>query len=416
MDKPIQKSKWNKRNTVYLVLVAALFFLILFGFNVMNKKVYKISGDKIISHQVNRGSFQDVILIDANIEPIRSILVNNPDGGTVEEIYIEDGVFVEKGTAMIKLNNPSVSLGYMNQETAIIEQINNLRNLKLSLEKDQRILSESLLDIEYQVAKIERDYVVDTVLYRKGVLAKNEFIKSEEEYKYQLDKKSFLEENVRKSKSDNKIQIHQIDRSINLMERNLEEIHKNINKLLVTAPVSGLVSSFDPIIGTSISGMEIIAKIDVQEGFKIRANVDEYYLSSVKPGQAARFSFDGEIIELEVKKVLPEVVNNRFTIELLFIDSIPEAISNGMSLQVRLELSKAKEAILIPRGSYFQSSGGQYVFVLDEDNNKAYKRSIRIGRQNPSYYEVLEGLETGEKIITSSYEMYKNYEVIEINQ
>jgi HlyD family secretion protein len=415
MDKPIQKSKWNKTNIAYLVLGAALLILILFGFNVLNKKVYKLSEDKISSYQVERGSFQDVILIDASIEPIRSILVNNPDGGTVEEIYIEDGVFVEKGTPMLKLDNPAVSLGYMNQETAIIEQINNLRNLKLSLEKDQRILTESLLDIEYQVAKIERSYVVDTVLYQKGVLAKNDFIKSEAEYRYQLDKKAFLEDNVKKSKSDNKIQIQQIDRSINLMERNLEEIHKNIDKLLVKAPVSGLVSSFNPIIGTSISGMEIIAKIDVQEGFKIRGNVDEYYLSSVKPGQAARFSFDGELIELEVKKVLPEVVNNRFTIELIFIDSIPEAISNGMSLQARLELSKAREAVLIPRGSYFQSSGGQFVFVIDGDN-EAHKRSIRIGRQNPSYYEVLEGLEPGERIITSSYEMYKNYEEIVINK
>jgi HlyD family secretion protein len=414
MDKPIQKPKWNKRKSVYLILGAALFFLILFGFNAMNKKVYTISSDKIVTHQVNQGSFQDIILIDANVEPIRSILVNNPDGGTVEEIYIEDGVYVEKGTPMLKLDNPAVSLGYMNQETAIIEQINNLRNLKLSLEKDQRVLSESLLDIEYQVAKIERDYVVDTVLYRKGVLAKNNFVKSEEEYKYQLDKKSFLEANVKKSKSDNKIQINQIDRSINLMERNLEEIHKNIDKLLVRAPVSGLVSSFDPIIGTSIGGMEIIAKIDVQEGFKIRGSVDEYYLSSVKPGQAARFSFDGKLIELQVKKVLPEVVNNRFAIELVFIDSIPESISNGMSLQARLELSKAREAVLIPRGSYFQSSGGQFVFVID-DKNEAHKRSIRIGRQNPSYYEVLEGLEAGERIITSSYEMYKNYELIEIN-
>jgi len=414
MDKPIQKPKWNRRKSVYLILGAALFFLILFGFNSMNKKVYTISSDKVVTHKVNRGSFQDIILIDANVEPIRSILVNNPDGGTVEEIYIEDGVYVEKGTPMLKLDNPAVSLGYMNQETAIIEQINNLRNLKLSLEKDQRVLSESLLDIEYQVAKIERDYVVDTVLYRKGVLAKNNFVKSEEEYKYQLEKKSFLEANVKKSKSDNKIQINQIDRSINLMERNLEEIHKNIDKLLVRAPVSGLVSSFDPIIGTSIGGMEIIAKIDVQEGFKIRGSVDEYYLSSVKPGQAARFSFDGKLIELQVKKVLPEVVNNRFAIELVFIDSIPASISNGMSLQARVELSKAREAILIPRGSYFQSAGGQFVFVID-DKNEAHKRSIRIGRQNPSYYEVLEGLEAGERIITSSYEMYKNYELIEIN-
>ena len=197
------------------------------------------------------------------------------------------------------------------------------------------------------------------------------------------------------------------------MERNLDVIHENMEKMLVKSPVSGRLSSFNPIIGSAVSGHEIIAKIDVLNGYKVRGYVDEYYLSNVRIGQASRFSFDGNLIELIIKKVLPEVKNGRFEIELAFVDSFPEAISSGMSVQARLELSKSTDAILIPRGSYFQSSGGKFVYVINQDG-EAIKRAIRIGRQNPSYYEVLEGLNVGEEIITSSYEMYKNYENIEI--
>jgi len=413
MDRKIEKPKWSKQKLIYIGFSLVMIILLLLSFNLMNKKIYKIEANKIMSQKVIEGKFQDVILIDAIIEPISSIIVNNPDGGSVDKIFVEDGIIVEKGTPLLKLSNPSVSLGYMNQETAIIEQINNLRNLKLSLEKDQRNLSESLIDAEYKVSQIQRDFKIDTVLFGKGVIAKNNFINSQEEYKYQQEKRDFLEENVNKSKNDNKIQIQQIDRSINLMERNLDVIHENMEKMLVKAPESGRLSSFNPIIGSSVSGHEIIAKIDVLNGYKVRGYVDEYYLSSVRIGQASRFSFDGSMIELIIKKVLPEVKNGRFEIEMTFIDTFPEAISSGMSVQARLELSKSTDAILIPRGSYFQSSGGKFVYVIDQ-NGDAFKRSIRIGRQNPSYYEVLEGLNVGEEIITSSYEMYKNYENIEI--
>jgi HlyD family secretion protein len=184
--------------------------------------------------------------------------------------------------------------------------------------------------------------------------------------------------------------------------------------MLVRAPVSGMLSSFDPIIGESFTRNQTVAKIDVQSGFKIKGQVDEYYLSRVKPGQLARFSLDGEMVDLQVKKVLPEVVNRRFDIELVFVSEVPASVTLGQSLQVRLELSKAQRSLMIPRGNYFQSSGGQYVFVLDGEG-EAHKRFIKLGNQNPSYYQVLEGLEKGEQFITSSYDDYKNYETILIN-
>jgi len=414
MDKRIEKKKWSKTKTLYVLGALAFVLLSAFGIGAINKKTYKVDASRITVKKVTEGDFQDVILIDGEVQPINLVLVNTTEGGTVAEIFIEDGVLVEKGTPLVKLNNPAATLNYMNQETAIIEQINNLRSFKLSLDKDQRDLSESLIDSENSLADIERAYKIDSVLYAKDIIARNNYTNSKESYKYQQKKRDFMNRNVSKSKQNNQTQLQQINTSITLMQRNLEFIHESINKMLVRAPVSGMLSSFNPVIGESYISNQNVAKIDVQSGFKIRGQVDEYYLSMVKPGQLARFSFDGKQIDLKIKKVLSEVVNRRFEIELVFVNDPPKSITNGQSLQVRLELSKAQKSILIPRGSYFQSSGGQFVFVLN-NKGEAYKRYIKLGSQNPSYYQVLEGLEAGETIITSSYDAFKNYESIKLN-
>ncbi|MFT5765910.1 MAG: HlyD family secretion protein [Saprospiraceae bacterium] len=415
MDRKVEKKRWTKKSVLYILGFIVLLILSTLGFRSLNKKTYNLDQSKITVKEVKQGEFQDIILIDANVAPITSVLVNTPEGGTVEEVFIEDGVMVKKGTPLLKLNNPSLVLTYMTQETAIVEQINNLQNLKLSLEKDQRGLRESLIDIEYELSDKERDFKIDTLLFSDGIVAKNNFVDTYESYKYQQKKRDFLEENVNQSKTDNAIQIKRINRSIEMMDRNLEVIHENMKKLLVRAPVTGRLSSFDPVIGESFQGSQTIAKIDVMKGYKVTGQVDEYYLSSVKAGQSARFSFNGEIIELTVKKVLPEVINGRFEIEMTFVSETPKAITTGLSLQARLELSETSKAMIIPRGSFFNTFGGQYVFVLNNDN-QAEKRKIRIGRQNPSHYEVLDGLMEGEKIITSSYEAFKNFETITITE
>ena len=414
MDKKIEKKKWTQKKIAYLTGAALFILIAFFGFKSFNKKIYKINASRISVKKVTQGQFQDMILIEGDVEPINLVLVNTLEGGSVKEVFIEDGVFVEKGTPLLLLSNPTATLGYLNQETAIIEQINNLRNLKLLLEKDQRNLDESLIDSENSLAETTRKFKIDSMLFSKDVIAKNDFINIQETYKYQQQKRNLLNDNVNKSSYDNKIQIGQINQSIDLMERNLEMIHENIEKLLVRAPVSGMLSSFDPVIGETYGRNETVAKIDVQSGFKIMGQVDEYYLSSVKPGQLAGFSVNGQLVDLKVKKVLPEVVNRRFEIELVFAGDVPESITIGQSVQVRLELSKAQESLMIPRGNYFQSSGGQYVFVLD-GKGEAHKRSIKLGNQNPSYFQVLDGLSEGEEFITSSYQDFKNYETIEIN-
>lgn len=413
MDKKIEKPGKARQYIIYGSVTAIFIVIVFFAFRMLNKKVYRLDEDKITVREVIEQDFQDIILIDGTIEPITSVLVNTPEGGTVEKIYAEDGTLVEQGTPLVQLGNPSLMLSYMTQETAIVEQINNLRSLKLSLEKDQRDLAEALIDMEYELTRQTREFKTDTFLLVRGAIAVNEYQETYDNYEYRETKRDFLEDNFLTTRENNSDQIRRINRSIDLMERNLDVIHANIEKLLVRAPVSGMLSSFDPVIGEAFNGNQTIAKIDVLEGFKVRGQVDEYYLSKVRPGLRARFSFSGQSVELEVKKVLPEVEGGKFAIELVFVDEAPEAITNGQSLQIRLELSAASKAVLIPRGNFYQTSGGRFVFVLSGDSN-AEKRYIRIGRQNPSYYEVLEGLEAGERIITSSYDAYKDFETVQL--
>ena len=412
MDRKIEKSKWSKKRITYGVAAILLGVIAFFAFSMLNKKVYKQDRDKVTVKSVIEENFQDIILIEGSVEPITSVLVNTPEGGTVEEVFIEDGEMVTKGTPLVRLNNPSLLLSYMTQETAIVEQINNLRNLKLSLEKDQRTLTESLIDIEYELTKQQRAFRSDTFLFVRGAIPVNDYQDTYDNYQYQETKREFLQDNVTTTSQNNKDQIARINKSVRMMERNLDVIHSNIEKLLVRAPASGLLSSFDPVIGEAFTGRQTIAKIDVMEGFKIRGKVDEYYLSQVKTGQLARFSFSGQVVELKVKKVLSEVLGGKFDIELIFAREVPEDITNGQSLQIRLELSAASMATLIPRGNFYQTSGGRFVYVMSDDDKQAIKRDIKIGRQNPSYYEVLEGLSAGERIITSSYDSYKNFESI----
>ena len=260
MDKKIAKKKWTGKKIMYISGAVLFVLLAFFGFKSLNKKIYKVDDSRISVKEVIEGEFQDMILIEGDVEPINLVLVNTLEGGSVKEIFVEDGVFVEEGTPLLQLSNPSATLGYLNQETAIIEQINNLRNLKLALEKDQRNLDESLIDSENVLAETTRRYKTDSVLFSKDVIAKNDYIDVRESYKYQKDKRNLLNNNVQKSSQDNKIQIQQINMSIELMQRNLLMIHENIEKLLVKAPVSGMLSSFDPDIGETYGRNETVAK------------------------------------------------------------------------------------------------------------------------------------------------------------
>ena len=413
MDKKITENRWTLKRIGLRVGVPVLVVLVIVGFRLIGKKVYVIEAEKVKTAKVIYADFKDEVLINGTIEPITTVFVNATEGGTVAEVFVEDGAFVEKGRPLLKLSNPTVLLQYMTQETAIVEQVNNLRNIKLELDKNQRQLKEDLLDMEYNLAEVKRKFKVDTVLFMREAIARNEFLKTNENYRYQVKKKALLENTVKKESNDYHVQISQINASIDLMQRNLSVIRDNIEGLTVKAPISGRLSSFNPVIGKSFSRGESLGKISVQHGYLVRSEVDQYYVTAVKPGQVGTFNFNGKDVLLEVKKVLPEVVNGKFQIDFKFLEGEPEKLRQGQNLQIRLALAATQKSLIIPKGSYYHSTGGRWVYVVNE-LGEGTKRNISIGKQNPDCYQVISGVEEGEVIITSSYDHYKNNEFLKI--
>lgn len=374
-----------------------------------------VERERLLIETVERGPFQEFVAINGTVQPIQTVFLDAVEGGKVDEVFVEDGMFVEAGQPLARLSNTTMMLDFMNRETQIIEQINNLRNTRITLEQTSQQLKASLLEVEHELDLIERQYKVDTALYSDKVISSLNYQNSEANYAYQQARKTLLEERIATEEDYRKFQMKRIDNSIDLMERNLEMIRQSLENLVIKAPIDGQLTGFNLEVGQQKNRGERLGQVDVVDAFKVRAQVDEHYLNRVEIGQQATFSLEGEMHTLEVTKVFPTVRNNQFEIELEFVNDHPISIRRGQSLQLRLTISAEREALLLGRGSFFQSTGGQWVFVLKESGEKAERQAIRLGSQNPQYYEVLEGLQPGDRVITSSYDYFKDAETLNIN-
>jgi len=314
----------------------------------------------------------------------------------------------------LRIANPNALSGYTSSETSITEQINQLRKLRLDLEQNQRIMSQDMMGIENSLRTASRKYNTDSILYSKKVITRQEFEISSQDYEYFQGRKKILKEAVRQENQSRIMQLKQIDVSINNMNESLQTIRQNIENMTIKAPVSGKLSSYDPVIGKSYGVNEMLGKIDVMQGYKLQASVDEYYVSRVKEGQLASCEFNGNTYQLVVKKVIPEITGGQFQIELGFANKLPADLKRGLTLSVKLTLSDNSKSLLLSQGQFFQSTGGTWVFVVKD--GKATKRNIKIGRKNFKYYEVMEGVQKEEEVITSSYDQFNQYDVIEISQ
>jgi HlyD family secretion protein len=348
------------------------------------------------------------------VVPLTSVIVSSPEGGTVAEIFTENGASVVKGTPLLRIANPNALSGYTSSETSITEQINQLRKLRLDLEQNQRVMSQDMMEIENSLRTATRKYKIDSTLYSKKVITLQEFNISSQDYEYYQGRKKILKEAVKQENQSRVMQLQQIDFSIGRMNESLETIRQNIENMTIKAPVAGRLSSYDPVIGKSYNTNEMLGKIDVMQGYKLQAGVDEYYVNRVKEGQTANCEFNGETYQLTVKKVIPEVTAGQFQVELVFDGKSPDDLRRGLSLQVKLTLSDNSKSLLLAQGQFFQSTGGSWAFVLKD--GKATKRNVKIGRKNYLYYEVLEGLQKGEEVITSSYDQFTQYDIIEIDK
>ncbi|EDM38542.1 efflux transporter, MFP component, RND family protein [Pedobacter sp. BAL39] len=414
MDKVIEKKRFSKKTVITIVGIVVLIGVVAYGYSLSLNKVYRADSDKVTVSTVQYGDFEDVVLLNASVVPLTSVIVSSPEGGTVAEIYTENGASVVKGTPLLRIINPNALSNYTSSETSITEQINQLRKLRLDLEQNQRMMSQDMMDIENSLRTASRKYKLDSTLYAKKVITREEFNTSSQDYEYYMGRRKLLKQAVVIENQGRVMQLKQIDISIGRMNESLETIRQNIENMTIKAPVSGRLSSYDPVTGKSYGPNEMLGKIDVMQGYKLQAGVDEYYINRVKEGQSANCEFNGKTYQLTVRKVIPEVTSGQFQVELVFEGPSPQELRRGLSLQIKLTLSDNSKSLLVSQGQFFQSTGGTWVFVVKD--GKATRRNVKIGRKNYLYYEVLAGLQKGEEVITSSYDQFSQYDVVELSK
>lgn len=403
----------NKKNKYLLIALPVILLLGYFVFtSITKKRSLVVKKNEITIKTVENNYFEDFIVFQAKAEPLNSMLLNVVEGGSIQEIFVENGDFVQKGQPLARLYNPNTELGYMTQETAMIEQINNLNKAKLDLRTQELNLMKDLVAIDHDFLDSKSLYDLNQKLYKEEILSKNEWEKTQENFRFQKERKNIIQQSIQKEKQANQIQISQINQSQAIMQKSLEILRSNKKNFLVTAPLAGRLSSFEPILGKNYLAGESIGKIDVMKGYKLMADVDEFYLEKISEGQKGEVEYKNQNVKVEVTKVIPEVKNGRFQVELNFVDAKDLDLRLGLSFGVRLLLSEKTKTTVLSKGSFNQDTAGQWIFVLEGD--KAIRRNIKLGRENPLYHEVLEGLKPGEKVITSTYKDYKNIEILNL--
>lgn len=375
------------------------------------KRELDVVASEVLIKTASVEPFEDFTVFNARVEPLQTMLVNVLESGSVQQIFAENGSVVEKGQPLVKLYNPNSELSYMNQETAVIEQMNNLNNGKLNIRNQELSLTKDVSSIEHDYNEAKRLYDLNSVLFDKGVISRNDWNITKEAYRYQSERRNQILEGIKREKASNRIQIAQINRSLATMEKSLAIIRANKNNLLVLSPVSGTLTSFEPVLGKQYGGGEPLGKIDLKKGYKLTAEVDEFYLDKIAEGQKGHVDVAGKDVTVVVTKRVPEVKGGRFTVELAFVGVQPQ-VQQGTNFGVRLTLSASRRSLVVPKGSFFSDTAGKWIFVVN--GATAQRRSIRVGRDNPDYYEITEGLKPGDRVITSSYRDFTEADILNL--
>lgn len=409
MDRVIKKKKWTlKKILSILAILAFVFFLVYLIF--LRDKSSKLYVDKnqLTVAEVLMDKFQEFIPIDGIVYPKNTVYIDAIQGGAVEAVYVEDGAMLIKGDTILKLLNTAMELNYMEQETRMLAEINTLQNSQLSLEQNKYLRQKEIVNLEYMIDAAKVDFERKVELFADSVISLKEFEDADRDFNFNLKQ---LELSIKLQKLDSisrDVQAKDIENSLKRMNENLKLLRKNIENAYVKAPTNGKLSSFSAEIGETKSSGEHLGQIDKQDGFKLRANIDERYISRVFIEQPAEFDFNRKNYQLYINKIYTDVRNGAFQVDLLFDSLAPSSIKRGQTLQLRLKFSSESDAIIVKRGGFFQETGGNWIYVIDPTGDFAIKRNIRINRQNTNFYEVMEGLQPGEKVIVSSYDSFGN--------
>ncbi|MFO7998935.1 MAG: HlyD family efflux transporter periplasmic adaptor subunit [Bacteroidales bacterium] len=407
MDKAIKKKKWTLKKiaTIAGISVFGAFIVYLLFFRDTSSRLY-VDKDKMTIATVEQGRFQEFIPVDGVVQPLVTIYVDAVFGGRVEELYVRDGAIVEEGERILRLSNTTIEMSYMQQENTALEVLDRYQNTRLNLERNMFNLERQMADLEYRLDIAQKEYNRKKSFFDQELISEQDYEDAEREF---LFAKRNYEIGVRTMHHDSLYisnQMEQITEYIDRVQENIRMLHSNLENLVIRAPISGQLSSFDSERGETKHQRENLGQIDVLDGFKLRARIDERYVNRTFVGQEASFDYAGQSYNLEISKIYSNITAGAFEVDLQFAGEEPEGIRRGQTIQLRLQFSGVAEAMIIPRGGFYQETGGNWIYVLDSSGSQATRRNIRIGRQNIHHYEVLEGLEPGEQVIVSSYDSY----------
>ena len=410
MDKVIEKKKgiaaaFTKKSVKWWALgafVILVVVLLLTG----RRSVLRVDGSTILTGTARQGEFNDYIRVSGQVQPMTTVQLSPTEGGNVKRIVVEEGSHVNEGDVIVVLGNENLDMQILNSEAELAEKENILRNTMISMEQQKLSVRQEKLSLQIEVRRARRAYEQNKALYEEKLIAKEEYLKASEDYELAKDKLELVTDRERQDSLYRSVQIAQMHESLENMRLNMNMIRRRKENLSVKAPISGELGLLDVELGQSVAAGAKIGQINNLDSYKIEAQIDEHYIDRVAPGLEATFERQSEKYSSVIRKVYPEVRDGKFKADFRFEGQQPENIRTGQTYYLNLQLGQSAEAILIPRGSFYQNTGGKWVYVLNADGTKATKRSVRIGRQNPQYYEVIEGLAPGDKVIISSYDAF----------
>jgi HlyD family secretion protein len=376
-------------------------------------RTFVVPAERLTISTVTSGTFDDFIPVRGNVTPLETVYLDAIEGGRVEHVFVEEGAFVAQGEPILELSNTALQLDVISREAQIAEQLNNLRNTRLALEQNRLALESALVEIDYQIRRLGRLTERRKGLLDRGLIARNDYDEAADELEYYQRRRAVAIESRDQDERMRQAQIAALETNVEQLQRNLAIAKENLESLVIRAPIAGQLTALDAEIGEAKTPAERLGQIDDVATYKITARVDEFYVTRLAAGQAAELTLDDRRYELAVTKVYPQVSDGQFEIDLEFTGAPADNIRRGQTLQMRLALGDSSAALLLPRGGFYEDTGGNWAFVLDASGEFAAKRPIRLGRRNPEHFEVLDGLVRGERVVTSEYSAYAAMDRIE---
>lgn len=390
---------------VFLIFVAILLLR-------SNASVLRVSADVVTISNVEKGEFNDYVRLTSTAQPITTVQLSPLETGVVERIVAEEGTKVRRGDVIVEMSNNSLSMQILQSEADLAEKQNILRNTLISMEQERLTLKQDKLQLDIDVDRKYRAYMRNERLYKNNLLAKEDWMQSKEDYELALNQRTLNEEKQYQDSLFRSNQVGQMEESLRSMSLNMQLIRQRVDNLKIKAPIDGEVGMLNVVLGQSVGEGTAIGQVNDLSAYKVTAQIDEHYIDRVTIGLTASFERQDNLYEMVLRKIYPEVREGQFRADFVFSGEVPENIRSGQTYYLNLQLGQPTEAVMIPRGSFYQLTGGSWIYVVNAEGTKAFRRKIRIGRQNPQYYEVLEGLDPGEKVITSSYDNFGEHDVL----